>query len=393
MILKVLFFLFLFIILYAYVGYTLLLLILSKFKQLFKYDARPSSSIPAEPSVTLLIPAYNEGEYVIEKARNCKDLNYPAQKLHILWVTDGTTDNTAELLLRYPEFKIIHEKERRGKIHAMNRGIKQVHTPLVVFTDANTMLNSEAIREIVQFFSDDKTGCVTGEKRISGTGLQVAVGAGEGLYWQYESWIKRLESDTSSVMGAVGEIFAVRTALYDEVKEDTLLDDFTVSMQIMQKGYSIRYAPKAWGTETASLNIQEELKRKTRIAAGGMQALVRMPELLNPFHHGIRSLMYISHKVLRWTLVPVGFPLLFLLNLMIFCDPVINNKVFTLLFMLQCIFYLFVLAGRILQNVSLGLRILFAPYYLFIMNFAIIRGFLLFITGRHTVKWQKVKRS
>lgn len=392
MILKVLFILFLFIILYAYVGYTLLLLILSKLKKLLKYSVSPSSIHP-EPSVTLLIPAYNEGDYVIEKARNCMDLNYPAEKLHILWVTDGTTDNTAELLLRYPEFTVMHEKERRGKIHAMNRGMKGVNTPLVVFTDANTMLNSEAIREIVKFFADAKTGCVTGEKRISGAGLQVAVGAGEGLYWQYESWIKGLESDTSSVMGAVGEIFAVKTALYDEVKEDTLLDDFTVSMQIMQKGYSIKYAPKAWGTETASLNIQEEFKRKTRIAAGGIQALVRMPELLNPFRYGIRSLMYLSHKVLRWTLVPIGIPLLFLLNFMIVCNPVINNKVFTFLFILQCIFYLFVLAGRILQNVSLGLRILFAPYYLFIMNFAIIRGFLLFVTGRYTVKWQKVKRS
>jgi cellulose synthase/poly-beta-1,6-N-acetylglucosamine synthase-like glycosyltransferase len=392
MILKFLFILFLFIILYAYVGYTLLLLILSGLKRLFILN-RNLPSNPPEPSVTLLVPAYNEGDYIIAKANNCLEINYPAEKLRILWVTDGTTDNTAELLARYPEFKVMHEKERRGKIHAMNRGMKMVDTPLVVFTDANTMLNSEAIQEIVKLFADDKTGCVTGEKRIAGTGMQIAVGAGEGLYWQYESWIKKLESDTSSVMGAVGEIFAVRNALYDKVKEDTLLDDFTISMQIMQKGYNIKYAPKAWGTETASLNIHEELKRKTRIAAGGIQALVRMPELLNPFRYGIRSLMYFSHKVLRWTLVPVGFPLVFLLNLIIVCNPFINSKIFTLLFILQCIFYLFVLAGRLLQNVSLRLRILFAPYYLFVMNFAIIRGFLLFVTGQYTVNWQKVKRN
>ncbi len=392
MILKVLFILFILIILYAYVGYTLLLLILSKLKKLLDNKSHSSYTL-AEPCVTLLIPAFNEADYVIAKARNSLDLNYPREKLHILWVTDGSTDNTAELLTRYPEFKVIHEKERRGKIHAMNRGMKVVDTPLVVFTDANTMLNSEAIREIVKLFADKKTGCVTGEKRIGGTGLQIAVGAGEGLYWQYESWIKKLESETSSVMGAVGELFAVQTALYDEVKEDTLLDDFTVSMQIMQKGYSIQYAPNAWGTETASLNIREELKRKTRIAAGGIQALVRMPELLNPFRYGIRSLMYFSHKVLRWTLVPIGFPLVFLLNLLIACNPAVNSKIFILLFILQCIFYIFVLAGRILQNVSLRFRIVFAPYYLFIMNFAIIRGFILFITGRYTVIWQKVKRS
>lgn len=391
MILKVLFLIFLFIILYAYIGYTLFLLIISIIKKLFNKKKAFLSEV-YEPPVTILIPAFNEGDYIIAKAGNTLDLHYPPDKLRIIWVTDGTTDNTAELLVRYPEFNVMHQSERRGKIHAMNRGMKAVETPLVVFTDANTMLNREAIREIVKPFADVRTGCVTGEKRISGTGLQIAVGAGEGLYWQYESLIKKLESETYSVMGAVGEIFAVRTALYNEVREDTLLDDFTVSMQIMQKGYRIRYAPNAWGTETASLNIREELKRKTRIAAGGIQALTRMPELLNPFRFGIQSLMYFSHKVLRWTLVPVGFPITFLLNLLILFLPV-NNMIFTLLFILQCIFYLFVLAGRVLQDTRLRVKVIFAPYYLFMMNYAIIKGFILYITGRYTVKWQKVKRG
>jgi cellulose synthase/poly-beta-1,6-N-acetylglucosamine synthase-like glycosyltransferase len=391
MILKILFWVFLSAILYAYIGYTFLLLVFSGIRKLFN-SKRTSPSNVYEPSVTLLIPAFNEADYVIAKARNSIDLNYPREKLRILWVTDGTNDSTADLLPRYPEFTVIHQKERKGKIHAMNRGMKIVDTPLVVFTDANTMLNPEAILEITKLFGDERTGCVTGEKRISGTGLQSAVGAGEGLYWQYESWIKKLESETCSVMGAVGEIFAVRTALYDEVKEDTLLDDFTVSMQIMQKGYRIKYAPKAWGTETASLNITEELKRKTRIAAGGIQALTRMPELLNPFRYGLKSWMYFSHKVLRWTLVPIGFPIAFLLNLLIVCLP-LNTWIYSLLFALQCIFYLFVLAGRLLHNVSLRLTLIFAPYYLFMMNYSIIRGFILYITGQYSVKWQKVKRS
>ena len=391
MILKILFFIFLIAILYAYIGYTLLLLIASSLKKLFSKKGITHAAV-YEPPVTVLIPAYNEGDYITAKARNTLDLRYPPDKLRILWVIDGTTDNTAELLMRYPEFTVMHQKERRGKIHAMNRGMKTIETPLVVFTDANTMLNPEAIHEIVKLFADERTGCVTGEKRISGTGLQMAVGAGEGLYWQYESLIKKLESETCSVMGAVGEIFAVRTALYNQVKEDTLLDDFTVSMQIMQKGYRIRYAPKAWGTETASLSINEELKRKTRIAAGGIQALVRMPELLNPFRYGIQSLMYFSHKVLRWTLVPVGFPIIFLLNLLILFRP-FNHEIFTLLFILQCLFYLFVLAGGILQNVSLRIKVIFAPYYLFMMNYAILSGFILYLTGGYSVKWQKVRRS
>jgi len=391
MIPKVIFWIFLFIILYAYIGYTLLLLILFTVKSIFR-GRKVLSSSSFEPAVTLLIPAFNEADYVIAKVRNSLDLKYPREKLRILWVTDGTTDNTAQLLNRYPEITTMHEKERRGKIHAMNRVMKIVDTPLVIFTDANTMLNPEAIHEITKLFAEEKTGCVTGEKRINRSGLQKAVGAGEGLYWQYESWIKRLESETGSVMGAVGELFAVRTELYEEVNADTLLDDFTVSMQILQKGYRIQYAPQAWGMETASLNITEEIKRKTRIAAGGIQALTRMTGLLNPFRYGLLSMMFFSHKVLRWTLVPIGFPLIFMLNFIIVSLPH-NSEIFNLLFVIQCIFYLFVLAGGMLHNVRLRFRALFAPYYLFVMNYAVIRGFFQFMTGQYSVNWQKVKRG
>jgi len=193
-------------------------------------------------------------------------------------------------------------------------------------------------------------------------------------------------------MGAVGELFAIRSDMYHPVKEDTLLDDFTLSMQILQRGYRIRYAPKAWGTETASVSIREEMKRKTRIAAGGMQALTRMASLLNPFRFGRITLMYFSHKVLRWTLVPVGFPLLFVLNFLLVIEPGIG-KTYIVLFILQCLYYLLVLAGGVLHNVRLRFRALFVPYYLFIMNYAIMKGFVQFITGHYSVNWQKVRRS
>jgi cellulose synthase/poly-beta-1,6-N-acetylglucosamine synthase-like glycosyltransferase len=254
------------------------------------------------------------------------------------------------------------------------------------------MLNRDAIREIIKPFADKKTGCVTGEKRIADTGMQKAVGAGEGLYWKYESMIKRLESETGSVVGAVGEIFAIRTDLYKEVSEDTLLDDFTLSLQVISQGYNIKYAPGAWGTETASLTVSEEIKRKIRIATGGMQSLTRMTELLNPFRYGIMAFKYISHKVLRWTLVPFSFPLVFILNLIIVLSSY-SNLFYQLLFGLQCLFYLMVLAGRLLENVKTRAGVLFAPYYLFIMNYAVLYGFFRFLSGDYSVKWQKVKRT
>lgn len=389
--LKIIFWIFLFAILYAYIGYTLLLHLFSMARKIF---GRRKPALPAdyEPAVTLLIPAFNEADYVVAKVRNSAELNYPGEKLQIVWVTDGSTDNTSVLLNHYPGITIMHEKERRGKVHAMNRCMKTIDTPLVVFTDANTMLNREAIREIAGLFSDENTGCVTGEKRISGPDMQRAVDAGEGLYWKYESRIKRLESENGSVMGAVGELFAVRRELYLPVKEDTLLDDFTISMQILQKGYRIRYAPGAWGTETASLNIREEIKRKSRIAAGGVQALTRMTDLLNPFRFGRISFMYISHKVLRWTLVPFAFPLIFMLNLLIILQPGINAT-YIVLFILQCVYYLLVLTGAMLHSVRPGIRALFVPYYLFIMNYAVIKGFFQFLGGHYSVNWQKVKRG
>jgi cellulose synthase/poly-beta-1,6-N-acetylglucosamine synthase-like glycosyltransferase len=286
----------------------------------------------------------------------------------------------------------MHDPERRGKIHAMNRGMKEVTTPVVVFTDANTMLNREALKEIVKPFSDQRTGCVTGEKRIADHGRQKAAGAGEGLYWRYESFIKKMESETGSVVGAVGEIFAIRTDLYEDVPEDTLLDDFTLSLQMIRKDYGIKYAPHAYGIETASLSVSEEVKRKIRIATGGMQSLARMMDLLNPFKYGLLSFKYISHKVLRWTLVPFAFPVVLLLNLCILFLPEPGN-LYVVLFILQGAFYIMAIAGRLLENIRTRMGFLFSPYYLFIMNYAVIVGFFRFVSGNYSVKWQKVMRT
>ncbi len=390
MILKVLFWFFLGIILYAYIGYTIVLLVIAAINRLFQFH-RQHLQEHFLPEVTLLVPAYNEAGYVIRKVNNTLELDYPKEKLKIIWIIDGSTDDTYNLLCRYPEITVMHEKERRGKIHAMNRGMKKVNSPIVVFTDANTMLNKNALREITRQFADHKTGCVTGEKRISESEMQKAVAAGEGLYWRYESLIKRLESETGSVMGAVGEIFAIRTELYNEIKEDTLLDDFTISLMIARQGFWIKYAPHAVGTETASLSISEEIKRKIRIAIGGLQTLTRFTGLLNPFRNCFLTFKYISHKVLRWTIVPFAFPLVLLLNLIIVLTP-FNTSLYSVLFLMQCIFYLFALAGRLLHEVRIKMKALFAPYYLVVMNYAIIAGFVRFIKGNYSVKWQKARR-
>jgi cellulose synthase/poly-beta-1,6-N-acetylglucosamine synthase-like glycosyltransferase len=379
------------IILYAYLGYTLILAIAAVFRR--GKPRKKTEVSPFVPQVTLLIPAYNEADSIDEKMRNSLSLDYPKEKLSIVWVTDGSDDESLPLLNHYGNITVHHEPVRKGKIHAMNRGIKLISTPFVVFTDANTMLNKDAMREMMQYFADEKVGCVAGEKRIENSNLEKAVEAGEGLYWQYESLIKKLESESGSAVGAVGELFAIRTELYEEVKEDTILDDFAISLQIASKGFAIKYAPSAWGTETASVSVHEELKRKVRIACGGWQTLFRMPGLLNIFAHGFLSMKYFSHKVLRWTLVPWAFVLAFILNLAMVWGKPLFTDLYGILFVLQILFYAAVVCGAVFHNFRTRLKFLFAPYYMFVMNYAIVAGMIRYFSGNYSVKWEKAKRS
>lgn len=380
-----------FIIAYAYAGYTLILFITSLvYRLLRKHQSFAASD---EPAVTLVIPAYNEAVYIDAKVRNTLELDYPHDKLDIIWITDGSTDDSARLLMNYPRLRVMHEKERKGKIHAMNRSMSVIHTPIVIFTDANSMLNRMAVRELVRHFSNPGVGCVAGEKRIKSPHLEKAVDAGEGLYWNYESLVKSLESSTGSAMGAVGELFAIRHELYEPVSADTILDDFSISLQIASRGYLIKYAPGAWGIETASVSIREEMKRKSRIAAGGLQTVFRMPWLINPFKNPGIAFRYVSHKLLRWTLVPLAFPVIFLLNLFIVISPGLSSGLYLLLFAGQCLFYLLAITGALLHNVRRRFRLIFAPYYLLAMNYAILKGLFGYFSGKQTAIWQKVKRG
>jgi len=234
-----------------------------------------------------------------------------------------------------------HLPQRSGKIGAMNRGMKFVKTPIVVFCDANTMLGRESVRRIVNLFSDPKVGCVSGEKRIFGKEKDAAAGAGEGLYWKYESKLKKWDAELYSVVGAAGELFAIRTELFEEVERDTLLDDFIISLRVAQKGYTIQYDPEAYAIETASSNVKEELKRKIRISAGGIQSVIRLGSLLNIFKYGTLSFQYISHRVLRWTLAPLS--LLFLIPtglILAINEGIIKFGFYCILFWLQLLFYL-----------------------------------------------------
>ena len=384
----------LFIIVYTYVGYGILLFVIIKIRRFFKIGNKVEINPSYEPEVTLFITAYNEKDYVSAKMKNSLELEYPKEKINIVWVTDGSDDGTPDLLKGYPNTTVHHLDERNGKIGAMNRGMDFVKTPIVIFSDANTNLGKESIRRIVNLFSNPKVGCVSGEKRIVTKESDVASGAGEGLYWKYESALKKWDAELYSVVGAAGELFAIRTPLYRHVEKDTLLDDFIISLRVAQDGYTIQYDPEAYAIETASANVKEELKRKVRISAGGIQAIVRLRSLLNVFKYGTLSFQYISHRVLRWTLTPLCLVLLIPVSFILSYNVgVFNVGLYSVLFWLQVLFYCAALLGWFLENRSTRVKALFVPYYFFIMNLSVILGFFRYIKKSQSVNWERAKRA
>ncbi len=391
--LKITFWLFLFIIFYAYIGYGILLFVLVRLKRLLglkrdRYDAG------YQPEVTLFCAAYNEKDYVDAKVKNSFSLDYPQEKVRHVWVTDGSDDGTPDLLRKYEGVEVYHKDERAGKIAAMNRGMEFVKTPIVIFSDGNTMLGKESVRRIVHLFSDPRVGCVSGEKRIYQKDKDTAAGT-EGIYWKYESTLKKWDAELYSVVGAAGELFAIRTDLYQHVEGDTLLDDFIVSLRVAKQGYTIQYDPEAYAIETSSANVKEELKRKIRIAAGGIQSIVRLKELLNIFKYGTLSFQYISHRVLRWTLAPLGLLVILVLNTIITANQGFFNfsSIYTWTFWAQVLFYVSALLGWFLENREIKVKLLFVPYYFFIMNYAVYAGFIRFLKGKQSVKWERAKRG
>ncbi len=394
LILKTLFWTLAFIVVYTYIGYGLVLYLLVRIRRIFKRNKTTTVASDYQPDVTLFISAYNEKDYVQSKMNNSLQLNYPKDKLKIVWVTDGSDDGTPDLLKQYPQVTVHHLPERNGKISAMNRGMKFVTTPIVIFSDANTMLGKDSIQRIVQLFANPTVGCVSGEKRIQNKETDVASGAGEGLYWKYESALKKWDAELYSVVGAAGELFAIRTALYQEVEKDTLLDDFIISLRVAQSGYTIQYDPEAYAIETASANVKEELKRKVRISAGGIQSVVRLKSLLNIFKYGTLSFQYISHRVLRWTITPLSLFLIIPIGFMLaWNEGIIELGTYSILFWLQLLFYIAALTGWFLENKSTRIKVLFVPYYFFIMNLSVILGFFRYIKKTQSVNWERAKRA
>ncbi len=384
-----------FIVFYAYLGYGLLLFLLVNIKRLFFKKQKTTDIGIYEPNVTFIVAAYNEEDWIEDKIRNCLAFDYPKGKIEYWFVTDGSNDRTPDLVKNFEAppgitIKLLHQPERRGKIAAVERIMPLVKSPITIFTDANTDVNPEAIKNIVRHYQDPKVGAVAGEKRIAVGKKGDATGAGEGIYWKYESKLKTWDSEFYSVVGAAGELFSIRTELFMNVPKDTYIEDFVMTMRIAQKGYRVRYEPQAFAAESQSASMSEELKRKIRIAAGGLQTFWRLRELLVPFKQPALTFQYISHRALRWTLAPLALPIIFILNILLLQN---GKPLYQYLFYAQCLFYSFALLGYLFEQKRLKIKAFFVPYYFCFMNYAMYRGFFRLLAGNQSVKWDKAKRA
>lgn len=375
---------------YTYLGYSIVLYFLVKLKS-FCYHKAKEIRFPFKPNVTILVAAYNERYCIEKKITNTLELDYPDDKLEIIFITDGSDDGTQEIVKKYKEITLLHHEKRQGKTEAINRAMKFVSNPIVIFSDANAMLNKRAILEITKHYSDPSIGCVSGEKRILTLNTDNASGSGEGFYWKYESFLKSLDFKLNSTVGAAGELFSIRSKLYENVNKNTILDDFIISMKIAEKGYKIAYEPNAFASESASLSITEEMKRKIRISAGGIQSIFMLLNILNVFKYPTLSFQYISHRVLRWTIAPFAYFLLIPINIILVYSNDFN--IYYIILYGQITFYVLALIGLILEQKKIKVKMVFVPFYFTFMNICVIIGLTKFIKGDHSAVWEKSIRA
>ncbi len=288
-----------FIILFNFGAYSVLLGVIARFRNVdHKIDPQHT------PSVTLLIAAYNEGSVLKEKLQNSLAIDYPKDLLDIVVVSDGSSDNTDEIVQTFASrsVKLIVNQTNSGKATALNKGMDQIKSDIVVLSDANVMYQRNAIRKLVRHFADPVIGAVSGKVVLLNDGLSYS--EAENTYYQVEHNIQQLESNTGNLIGADGAMYALRRDLFRPLLTDTLLDDFVISMGVIQQGHRLIFDPQALGFEQNRAEIDSEYKRKVRIVAGGIQSLKRKT-VWPPHGHFLTALKFTCHKILRWIIGPV----------------------------------------------------------------------------------------
>lgn len=335
------------------------------------------------PTVSLIVPAHNEAAALPQKLANLGTLSYPAEKLEVVFVSDGSKDSTNEILAGHEGENInnIFLPERGGKANALNHGVERSHNEILVFSDASTLFAPNAITKLVRHFTNPEVGVVCGALDFVSTSESRQT---EGVYWRYEGILRLMEARLGATLTASGAIYAVRRTCYQPLSRHTIVDDLVVPMNARCLGYQVVYDPEAIGSDFAAPSVKDEFARRVRIAVGSFRALGQLWRVPMP---GFTRVAFYSHKLLRWVLPFLLVGLLFS-NLFLLREPFYGA-----MFVSQSLFYLLACAGFLFHKRLEPVRYLLVSYFLVAMNLAFLVGFFRFLRGPKEVGWQQVNRA
>lgn len=360
---------------YIYFGYPALIFLVSRLRP------RPFRR-GGEPTVTVVVPVYNEEGVIADKIANTLALDYPPERLEVLVVSDGSTDGTEEIVRRFGDQARLLSLPRSGKAFALNEGARAARGEILVLTDANTLLEPGSLRPLVDPFADPEVGGVCGNKKQRPPAGADATAEGENLYWRWDKWQKALESRAGSIFAADGTLYAVRKELYVPIADPAQADDIAISARIVLQGRRLLYEPRAVAWEEAPAEGRDEFRRKVRVTNHSVRALWNLGRGL--WTSGFYSVELLSHKLFRH-LVPFFLIPLFLSNAVLAAG---GSPVFRILFAGQALFYGLALAGFALRGTRLGRAKPFTvPYYFCLVNAAAFLGVLSILRGRRLRAW------
>lgn len=366
--------------LYIYLGYFLLVILLGKVMR------KTVKKANIEPSVALMIAAYNEELSIAKKIENSLSLDYPKDKLKIIVVSDGSTDRTDDIVKSYAHrgVELIRVEGRVGKTEARNIAVKSVKEEIIIFSDATTRYKTDIVKKLVRNFADKAVGMVTGHL-IYQDGDNTQMGLGQKLYWKYESLIKKSQTEMGTLTGSVGCVTAFRTGLYTPLP-DNIIEDFTGPLMMVMKGFRVVYEEEAICFEETTTKSSKEWSMRVRVIRGGMTGLLFAKKILNPFQYPLASFQLISHKVLRW-MVPLFMIFFATVTFQaVLADP--EYQVAQLLLILQILFYGSAVLAFILEKKGIHLKITAIPFYFVVVNLAALVAMFKMLNHTLEATWE-----
>jgi len=362
---------------YVYVGYPLLVYVAARITRATVNKASH------QPRVSILIAAYNEAAHIDATIANKLALDYPADRLQIIVVSDGSTDGTDGIVAEYASRGVmgLRQEPRNGKTSALNLALAQATGEIIVFADANSLYARESLRHLVGNFADPRVGYVTGTLGyVNQDGTMT--GDGCSLYMRYENFIRASETQLGSVVGVNGGIDAVRRSLFQPMKADDL-PDLVLPLRVIAQGYRVVYEPAAILSETANASREDEYKMRVRVALRALWTLAEMPDMLSVPRHGVYAIQLISHKALRY--------LAFVFMIGTFATALVltpYRPVYAAAFIAQMAVAISALLGFLAERQGWHSRALSIPYYFVLVNAAASAACVKFITGQRSRVWQ-----